>query len=90
MRIKKTYKIPSFALNFAPTTIARFGRATLVRHFDGPYELVGGTVDDHAAVREWCSLFAPDIVFTARPARNVAPLKLPSVLAAQILATSCS
>jgi hypothetical protein len=66
MRIKRTYKIPPFALNFAPTTVAQFGRARLVKHLDGPYELIGGTADDHAAVREWCSLFAPEIVFTSR------------------------
>jgi hypothetical protein len=67
MRTNRTYKIPAFALNFAPTTVARFGRACLVRHFDGPYEVIGGTADDHAAVHEWCSLFAPEIVFTSRP-----------------------
>ncbi len=40
-----------------------FGTARLVKKSDGPHELIGGTADDHAAAREWCSLFAPEIVF---------------------------
>ena len=45
--------------------IARFGDARLVRHLDGRHELIGGTLDDLAAAREWCSLFAHDLVFSA-------------------------
>jgi hypothetical protein len=37
--------------------------ASLVRYFDGPYELVGGMVEDRAAAAEWCSLFAPQVDF---------------------------
>lgn len=67
MKIKKSCQVPFSALIFQPTTIARFGPARLVRHFDGRYELLGGTANDHAAAREWCSLFAPEVVFTSRP-----------------------
>ena len=71
MKIKRTYLIPLAALDFQPTTIARFGHARLVKHFDGPYELIGGTAEQHAAAREWCSLFAPEVVFSGSP--NSAP-----------------
>jgi hypothetical protein len=55
-------------LGLAPVeTIARFGAATLVRTLDGRHELIGGTSEQHAAAREWCSLFAPEIVFTSAP-----------------------
>ena len=70
MKIKRTHWLPLHALNFPPTTIAHFGAARLVRHFDGPYELLGGTVEDRAAVAEWCSLFAPQVVFSGIPRRN--------------------
>ena len=70
MKIKRTYQIPLAALNFRPTTIARFGAAHLVKHFDGPYELVGGTSVDQVAAREWCSLFAPEVAFSSTPRRN--------------------
>ena len=39
----------------------------LVRHFDGPYELVGGTPEDRATAAEWYSLFAPNVVFSGTP-----------------------
>jgi hypothetical protein len=63
------------AFLFRPTTIARFGRASLVKHFDGPYELLGGTAEERAAAREWCSLFAPQVVFAA-PLRPDAALAI--------------
>ena len=72
MKNKRMYRIPLHALNFEPTTIARFGAASLVRHFDGPYELVGGTPEDRAAAAEWCSLFAPAAVFSGTTRRNPA------------------
>jgi hypothetical protein len=62
-------------LGLAPVeTIARFGTARLVRKLDGRHELIGGTAEHHAAAREWCSLFAPEIVFTpaCRPASALA------------------
>ena len=46
MKNKRTYKLPLNALILKPTTIAQFGAASLVKHFDGPYQLVGGTEDD--------------------------------------------
>ena len=42
MKIKRTYKLPAFALHFPPTTTAPFGPARLIKHLGGPYELVGG------------------------------------------------
>jgi hypothetical protein len=46
--------------------IARFGAAQLVRRLDGRHEFIGGTPAEHFAAREWCSLFAPELVFQAR------------------------
>jgi hypothetical protein len=48
-------------------TIAIFGAARLIKTLDGKIELIGGTADDHAAARGWCTLFAPDIVFANKP-----------------------
>jgi hypothetical protein len=45
--------------------IAGWGEARLIRHLDGRYQLVGGTAEDQAVVREWISLFAHHIVFTS-------------------------
>ena len=72
MKIKRTYRIPLHALNFPPTTVARFGTARLVRLFDGPYELGGGTPEDRADAHEFCSLFAPEVVFGSASRRNSA------------------
>jgi len=74
MKIIKRYQIPLAALMFQTTIIARFGPARLVRHDgrcgshwpsarSGKHELIGGTQEHRAAAREWCSLFAPEIVF---------------------------
>ena len=52
--------------------IAAFGTARLVRNQNGRHELIGGTADDHATAREWCSLFAPEVVFSGTPRRNLA------------------
>jgi hypothetical protein len=54
-------------------TIAIFGSARLVKELNGKIELIGGTADDHADAREWCSLFAPEVVFARQPARNPTP-----------------
>ncbi len=70
VKIKRTYQVPLTALIFQPTTIAWFGPARLIKHFDGPYELVGGSPADQAAAREWCSLFAPEVVFTSARRKN--------------------
>lgn len=64
--------ISSWFQQMTGETFATFGAARLVRHLDGRFELIGGTPADHATAREWCSLFAPTIVFPAhleRPAR---------------------
>jgi len=44
-------------------TMATFGAARLVKKLNGKIELIGGTAEDHADAREWCSLFAPETVF---------------------------
>jgi len=67
---KRTYKLSAFALHFSPTTVAQFGAARLVRHFDGPYEVVGGTPEERADAAEWCAMFAPDAVFSGTPRPN--------------------
>jgi hypothetical protein len=48
-------------------TIASFGAARLVKKLDGQIQLIGGTADDLIAARQWCSLFAPEIVFADPP-----------------------
>ena len=48
-------------------TLVAFGTARLVKKQDGRHELIGGTADDHAAAREWCSLFHHELVFTSTP-----------------------
>jgi hypothetical protein len=40
-----------------PELIATFGAARLVRHLDSTVELVGGSEEDKAQAREWCTLF---------------------------------
>jgi hypothetical protein len=47
--------------------VHQFGDAKLIRQPNGQHELVGGTADDHAAAREWCSLFHHELVFTSTP-----------------------
>jgi len=75
MNMKKLMGIGSHAnlvnFNFGPRLIATFGHARLVRLPDGRYELQGGSAADCVAAREWCSLFAPEVVFSAshRPRR---------------------
>ena len=67
MKITKSFKFPLVALMFQTTTVARFGPARLIRKPDGRHELIGGTEDHRATAREWCSLFAPEIVFATAP-----------------------
>ena len=70
MKSIRTCRIPLNSLNFAPTTIAKFGTERLVKHFDGPCELVGGTPEDRADAQDFCSLFAPEVVFSGPARRN--------------------
>ena len=76
MNMKKLMGIGSHAnlvnFNFGPRLIATFGHARLVRLPDGRYELQGGSAADCSAAREWCSLFAPEIVFSVP--RRIRPL----------------
>ena len=51
----------------AGVIVARFGSARLVCQPNGRHELIGGTSDDHATAREWCSLFAPEVVYSVTP-----------------------
>ena len=76
MKIKKAirFQVSSFSLfgGAYRQIVAAFGTARLVRNQNGRHELVGGTADDYAAAREWCSLFAHEVVFTSAPRRNPA------------------
>ena len=44
-------------------TLAYFGDARLVKQLSGKIELIGGTLDDQRAAREWCSLFLHEAAF---------------------------
>lgn len=72
MKMKRPYQTLLHGLVFQPTIVARFGPSRLIKHLDGPYELVGGSPTDQAAAREWCSLFAPEVVFPVTSRRNPA------------------
>jgi hypothetical protein len=71
MNKKKTIgtRLPTTLLNLSlgHRVIARFGTARLVRQPNGRHLLIGGTADDCAEAREWCSLFAPEVVFSSAP-----------------------
>ena len=66
MNMKKIIGLgPRATLHAFPASrvIATFGAARLVRTADGRHELLGGTAEDSRQAREWCSLFAPEVVF---------------------------
>ena len=46
-------------------TLANFGTARLVKRFIGRIELLGGSPDDRAAAREWCSLCLHEAILSA-------------------------
>jgi hypothetical protein len=73
MKIKNPFRFraPFSALGTGCQIIATFGTARLVRKPDGRHELIGGTAYDHADAREWCSIFAHDLIFSSAP-RSVA------------------
>jgi dissimilatory sulfite reductase (desulfoviridin) alpha/beta subunit len=56
--------------------INRFGSAWLIRRANGRHELIGGTVGDFTAAKEWASLFAHDIVFS-RPVKREQQRRFP-------------
>jgi hypothetical protein len=58
---------PAGACPAGGRVIAAFGSARLVRKAGGRYELIGGTAADCTEAREWCSLFAPEVVFSVAP-----------------------
>jgi hypothetical protein len=64
------FKTCGWLTPFKGETIATFGVARLVRQLDGRHELIGGTPAHHAAAREWCALFAPQVVFSSTPQRG--------------------
>ena len=51
--------------------VALFGRAKLMREWDGRFLLEGGNNHDEAAAVEWASLFLPEAVLakTKKPRR---------------------
>jgi CheY-like chemotaxis protein len=48
-------------------SVASFGTADLIHHDNGHWELRGGSPVDHAAAREWSSLFEHDAAFASKP-----------------------
>lgn len=46
--------------------IARFGEAHLIRHFNGKFELRGGSPHERGEAREWTSLFFHEAVLPTR------------------------
>jgi len=66
--------------------VASFGTADLLRHNDGRWELRGGTPADHAAAREWSSLFQHEATFPSAPLPvTVPPPKTSNAAAHRIL-----
>ncbi|HEY3862346.1 MAG TPA: hypothetical protein VGO59_10695 [Verrucomicrobiae bacterium] len=45
--------------------IAQFGKAALIKQFDGTWQLQGGSDDDRLSAREWASLFLHEAVLPA-------------------------
>ena len=43
--------------------IAGFGDARILRKLNGRFKLIGGSLEDRRASREWCSLFLDEAVF---------------------------
>jgi hypothetical protein len=58
--------------------VASFGAARLIRHRDGHWELSDGSPTDHAAAREWCSLFQHEATFPSMPLPATAPQPIAS------------
>ena len=61
--------------------VASFGAAELVRHDDGRWELRGGSSANHAAAREWTSLFQHEATFSSQPL----PMTVPQAKAAKVI-----
>ena len=54
-------KRPRIFLN-TRRVVALFGRAKLMREWDGRFRLEGGSHHDEAAAVEWASMFLPEAV----------------------------
>jgi hypothetical protein len=59
----------------SPEPTASFGEARLFRKPNGDYELVGGTVADRVAAKEWVSLFMHEASISFRPAPAVSVMR---------------
>jgi hypothetical protein len=57
----------------SPEPTASFGEARLFRKPNGDYELVGGTMADRVAAKEWVSLFMHEASISFRPAPGMGP-----------------
>jgi hypothetical protein len=68
----KCKKVIRLNLDKTNETIGFFGNARLIRRCDGGHELIGGSEDERATAREWCSLFEHEIVFSERPQAKLA------------------
>jgi hypothetical protein len=78
MKIMKSVRHRMINFNLWPMRreiVAQFGPARLFRYLDGRHELIGGTEDHRAIAREWCSLFAPEIVFSGCPVSRTSRLQ---------------
>ena len=47
--------------------VASFGNARLMRKFNGDCYILGGTRDDHAAAKEWVSMFLHEAAISFPP-----------------------
>ena len=45
-------------------TVARFGKARLIKNSSGRFHLIGGTTEDRLAAKEWASLFLHEAVLS--------------------------
>lgn len=48
----------------AERVIAIFGQARLIKHFNGQFELRGGTRHDQGEAREWISMFLHEAILS--------------------------
>jgi CheY-like chemotaxis protein len=55
--------------------VASFGQADLLHHREGRWEIRGGSASDHAAAREWCSVFQHEAFFPS--AKSTLPAEQP-------------
>ncbi len=58
----KTTRLLEFLQRNDGELIAGFGEARLVKCLDGRIKLLGGSPEDRAAAREWCSLFLHEAI----------------------------